>query len=682
MHSEAFVTTVMVVVALLFLASISAVIAARIKFPFTIGLVVVGVLVAFLADDMPEVAHALDAFKLEPVMIMFLFVPILIFESAFSMDVRVMMKNIVPVLTLAGPGLLISTGIIGGLIWLLTPLPLESALIFGCLISATDPVAVIALFKEMGAPKRLTMLMEGESVFNDATAIVTFQIILGVVAIGILDFQTITGGVIDFFVVFFGGLAVGLVIGWLVVQAIPLVGNQPLVHITLTLVSAYGAFIIADHVLATSGIMAVLATGMTIGYYAPTRHRRQVHEYLKLFWEDAAFVANSLIFLMLGLSEKVFLGHAGKNPEGLLYPVLIAIAVVLFSRFVVVFSLVPLVNRWGGIPPVSRGYQTVLAWGGLRGAIAIALAISLPSHFPYRWQIIDFTFGVVLFTLIVNGTTMKYVMDRFGLTKPAPLDALLAAFGQLEAERAALDRLETHRTDPPLDAAVRADHLARQSARVDAARVEFDARLAEAADSRDGRREVLWLQSFAVQRKVYLERAQDGLLTTWASTAAEDDLRQRPIPPRGAVPPTLRLPSHRKSLLRGAARIWALLTGQSARERTQRALALTEESSAAVAAAHRVLSEMGKMADTAHADPEDVADCTRYYEAQSAAAEALYQQVCAAHVAAREAVEHRVMDRLAQDARKDRLEDLAARGDLPETLAEDLRERLGSRGAA
>ena len=508
MHEEAFVTTVIVVVALLLLASVSAVIAHRIRFPYTIGLVVVGVLVAFLADYMPATAHALEDFKLQPVMIMFLFIPILIFESAYSMDARELRRNLVPVLTLAAPGLLLSTALIGGLIWALTPLPFESALIFGCLISATDPVAVIALFKEIGAPKRLVVLMEGESVFNDATAIVTFQIILAVIATGILDVQTISGGVLDFFVVFLGGLVVGTIIGWLVVQAIPLVGDQPLVHITLTLVAAYGAFIIADHYLATSGVMAVLAAGVTIGYYAPTRHRRRVHEYLEMFWEDAAFVANSLIFLMLGFSEKVFLGHAGSNPQGLLYPVLTAIAVVLLVRFAVVFSLVPVLNLTRRrAEPVGRGYQVVLAWGGLRGAIAIALAISLPSHFPYRWQIIDFTFGVTLFTLLVNGTTMQWVMARFGVNKPSPTETYLEAFGRVEAERAAQARIGA--AEDPQDAA-RDTVLADIAARLNAAEASLEAARRDLDEDSAARRALLWTLCFALERRVWLARMGTG----------------------------------------------------------------------------------------------------------------------------------------------------------------------------
>jgi CPA1 family monovalent cation:H+ antiporter len=417
---EAFIGTVMGVVGLLFVAAISAVVMKRLRFPYTVGLVLVGVAVAFLAEDFPTLGESLQHLKFGPAMIMFLFIPILIFESAFNMDVPLLLKNLGPTLILAGPGLLLSTAIVGGLTYYLTALPLGSALIFGCLISATNPVAVIALFKELGAPKPLAVLVEGESVFNDATAIVTFQIVLAVIAAGILDFETVTGGIGSFFVVFFGGLAVGLVFGYALVAAMPVIGEEPLVHITLTLASAYAAFFVADHYLHTSGIMAVLGAGLVVGYYGPVYQKARVQEYLKIFWEDAAFVANSLIFLMLGLSEQVFISHTHQNVGGLLLPTLTAVFVVLFARGVVVYSLIPVVNAFRS-RRVEEKYKVVLAWGGLRGAVAVALAMSLPASFPYRWQIIDFTFGVTLFMLVFNGTTIGWLINRLGLNQESPL---------------------------------------------------------------------------------------------------------------------------------------------------------------------------------------------------------------------------------------------------------------------
>lgn len=172
MEHEAFVTTVMAVMALLFLAAVSAVITKRVRFPYTVGLVVIGVAVAFIADDYPDLAHALDQLKLEPVMIMFLFIPILIFESAFNTDVPLLMRNLVPALTLAGPGLLLSTALIGILLHLLLPLPLESALIFGCLISATDPVAVIALARSL--PKHFSFRWQ---IINFAFGVTLFMLL-------------------------------------------------------------------------------------------------------------------------------------------------------------------------------------------------------------------------------------------------------------------------------------------------------------------------------------------------------------------------------------------------------------------------------------------------------------------------------------------------------------------------
>ncbi|MBT2991037.1 MAG: sodium:proton antiporter [Candidatus Thiodiazotropha sp. (ex Ctena orbiculata)] len=678
MEHEAFVTTVMAVVALLFLAAVSAVITRRIHFPYTIGLVVIGVAVAFIADDYPMLSHALDAFKLEPVMIMFLFIPILIFESAFNMDVPLLMRNLVPSLTLAGPGLLISTALIGTLIHLLTPLPIESALIFGCLISATDPVAVIALFKEVGAPKRLTILMEGESVFNDATAIVTFQIILAVIASGILDVETITGGVVDFFMVFFGGLLVGLLFGWLLVQAIPLIGNQPLVHITLTLVTAYAAFIVADHYLHTSGIMAVLSAGLTIGYYTPTLYKQKVHDYLEMFWEDAAFVANSLIFLMLGLSEKVFIAHTHSNPEGLLYPVLIAIAVVLFVRFLVVNSLVPLLNRVPGTKPIGYPYRMVLSWGGLRGAVAIALAMSLPKHFPYRWQIIDFTFGVTLFTLLVNGTTMSLLIRRLELHKPSPLLAYLSAYGRVEAARNVLARLKAFKPVMPLNDELRAHVTGNHQRELENSEAQLEALRADLAGNRIKRRKLLWLQTFAVQRRTCLRRFEDGLLSRRGQQALETDLKNKHVGIDSETGPMVedqRLPSDRRLGLGLIQNLQRVLPGipYFARFQTRRNDALTEESLAVVAGSAAVIAEMAHLAEFSGADDEDVEECRRYYTHLEQMGRSRLDQLGDAYNGSGVGISERMLQRLVQDARKDVVANLEHTGELPLEVAHELR---------
>jgi len=669
----------MAVVALLFVAAISAVVTRRIRFPYTVGLVVIGVAVAFIADDFPVLAHALDQLKLKPVMIMFLFIPILIFESAFNMDVPVLMRNLVPSLILAGPGLLISTALIGGLIYLLTPLPLESALIFGCLISATDPVAVIALIREVGAPKRLSLLMEGESVFNDATAIVTFQIILVVIASGILDAQTITAGVIDFFTVFFGGLLVGLLFGGMMVRAIPLVGNQPLVHITLTLVTAYGAFIVADHFLEASGIMAVLSAGLTIGYYGPTMYKKRVREYLEMFWEDAAFVANSLIFLMLGLSEKIFLAHTQSNPQGLLYPVLIAIAVVLFARFVVVYTVVPALNRIPGTRPIDHRYRLVLAWGGLRGAVAIALAMSLPKHFPYRWQIIDFAFGVTLFMLLVNGTTMSWLIRRLGLNTPSPLKQYLRCYAQRESVRGVLKRLHAFKPVISLTDQQREQIAEPYRQELQQTETQLQQLRENLAENRVKRRKLLWLQAFAMQRRTYMQRFKDGVLSRHQLQLLELDLKRRNISTDIRRDPVIeddRLPSERRGGI-GIARALQQVLPEIrlfGHYQARRIQALTEETTAVIAASSVVQKNMQHLADFSGADTEDVDHCLRYYQRLEAMSRARLDMLAESWGGSSDAMRERMLGRLAYSARVDVLEDLERSGELPPTLAGQLRE--------
>ena len=192
------------ILVLLLVACLAAIAFKKINFPYTVGLVIVGLVLSFLARNI-EALEVVNTFRLSEEIILFIFVPPLIFESALNMDSRLLLRNLSPVLVLAAPGLLISTAIVGFTLAWLTPLTLGQALLFGSLISATDPVAVIALFKELGAPKQLAILVEGESLFNDATAIVTFNIILGIIAAGVIGTDALQQGASDFLVAFLGG---------------------------------------------------------------------------------------------------------------------------------------------------------------------------------------------------------------------------------------------------------------------------------------------------------------------------------------------------------------------------------------------------------------------------------------------------------------------------------------------
>ncbi len=673
------VGTVTLVIALLFLASVSAVAAKRIRFPFTIGLVIVGLALALLADNVPALAPV-ERLRLTPDMILFVFIPVLIFESALKIDSRLLLKNIGPVLLLAGPGLIVSTFIVGLLITLLTPLPLGPALLFGGLISATDPVAVIALFKEVGAPSRLSMLVEGESVFNDATAIVVFQILLGIVAAGAVDGWSIFFGAGQFVYVFCGGLLVGMLLGYAMIRAIGFVRDFPVIQVVLTSVVAYAAFILADHVLGVSGVMGVVGAGLVVGWFGKTRFTPEVKEYLNLFWEYAVFVANSLIFLLVGLSEAEFLGRV-RNNGTVIVCVLAAIAAVLVARGLMIFGLLPLYNRLPRTQPVDRRYQTVLFWGGLRGAVAFALALSVATDFAYRELIIDMTFGVALFTLLVSGPTMPGLLARLGLDRIPLVHRMLRDHARAALERAALERLKEFQfpgsVPPQLEAEVRARHEqalenARKNIRWLRDEPEYDSAT---------RRRTFWTGAFAVERRTYRLRQQNALLSEaslreleHALECKQGDLRRGDPPAPIVAVPTVDLWCEER-----VRTVIARLLPRSAYARAHRRklIASTYEQDAAfVSAAGHVLDELDRLAELTDAGAETVAACRKYYEDGRDSAHMRLQTLAEDAAEAVAAVQRRILERTALDRELDALERMRTCGDIGEDMSRELRHAL------
>jgi len=407
---------IMGLVFLLLLAACSALIFKKIKFPYTIGLVIVGILFAFLIKNVQSLG-AVNDIQLTQDIILYLILPTLIFDAAVNIDSRLLIKELVPVLILAAPGLLISTLIVGFFMNLLTPLNLGIAMLFGALISATDPVAVIALFKDVGAPKRLTLLVDGESLFNDATAIVVFNIIMAIIVSGVsLNMLTTVNAIVSFIVVFVGGVLVGMIIAMIIVRLINIAPNEPLILIAFTTVTAYTAFIVSQYYLGLSGVMSTLGAGIVISWNAQTKFSPDIKEYIKNFWEYASFVANSYIFLLLGVVECRLLFEKGPSLN-FIYYIIIAIVVVTVARMVVVYGLVPILKFLPRQQLINKKYQTVIFWGGLRGAVPLALVLSLKADMPYRQLIIELTLGVVLFTLLVQGTTTQKLISLLKLNQ-------------------------------------------------------------------------------------------------------------------------------------------------------------------------------------------------------------------------------------------------------------------------
>ncbi len=426
------------IVALLIIAVATLALSKKLRLPSTVILVIMGIALAQLTGSAGYSVPILQELKISPDLILYVFLPALIFDSALHLNPSSLRHNLAPILALAVPGLLLSTGLIGLIVWAATPLPLSGALLLGAILSATDPVAVVSLFRQLGAPERLTTLVEGESLFNDATAIVLARILIGVIAAGTLSGETVATGIIDFFILFFGGLLVGAALGFVVAFVIGLVESDPLIEIPLTTTLAYLSFLVAERHFEVSGVMATVGAGLVIGGWGRIKISPSVHRYLENFWGQMAFVANALIFLMLGLrvESQILWNSLDQLPW--------VILAMLVSRAVIIYGMTPWVSRLRGGKPLKLAYQTVMFWGGLRGAIAIALVLSLPQ-LPYAETLVALVMGAVLFSLLVQGLTIEPLVKWLRLDQPHLIDRIVKLERDMETGRRAFERIQTIR---------------------------------------------------------------------------------------------------------------------------------------------------------------------------------------------------------------------------------------------
>ena len=438
MTSETIIIAVELFVLLLAIAIIVGFLARRWRLPYTVGLVLVGGLMVVgtallrqFGGDSPAIAALLElldtVLNLEDDLlreiILGLLVPPLIFEAAFHLRFKNLLENWRPILLFAVPGVIITTFLVAGAITWGTGIPFATTVVFGALIAATDPVAVISLFRSMGVPKRVQVLMEGESLFNDGTAIVVFGIALSVAKGGSF---TLVSGVLDFLLIAGGGVLIGIAAGGIASRLIARTQDY-LLETALTLVLAYGAYFLAESV-HVSGVLAVVLAGLISGNRGPHSMTPSARIVVANFWELLAFVANSLVFLLIGLAVRpeLLLG----NSLGILYAILAVVA----ARAIVIYGFSAVLRE------IPLKWQVILHWGGLRGAISLALALGLGAGFA---DIKSMAFGVVLFTLLVQGLTMGPLVRRLRLGIRNPVrEAYNLQQARAVAIQAAVDRVE------------------------------------------------------------------------------------------------------------------------------------------------------------------------------------------------------------------------------------------------
>jgi monovalent cation:H+ antiporter, CPA1 family len=392
-------------VSLLVVSILVAIIARRLSLPYTVGLVLTGIALAL--------AHFRTTPPLTHDFIFDVVLPPLLFEAALHIRWHELKRDMLPVLTLSVLGVVVSALVVAaGMVWLLN-WPAAPAAAFGVLIAATDPVAVIAMFKDTGIKGRMRMLVEGESLFNDGVAAVLFALVLTWASSASSATAPSAASVALSLTLATGG---AIAIGLAVAAVTLLIAGRTTDHLAetmLTTVAAYGSFLLAEQ-LHCSGVLATVAAGLLTGNTAVQGDARwkilsdEGREFLVAFWEFGAFAANSFVFLMIGMA-------VARIPFAVLgMPALvISIGLVLAGRLLTVYPLCMLF--WGSRWAISLREQHVIGWAGLRGALALALALALPPSMPYHNEILVAAFGVVVFSIIVQGLTMKPLLRGLGL---------------------------------------------------------------------------------------------------------------------------------------------------------------------------------------------------------------------------------------------------------------------------
>ncbi|MEM1352342.1 MAG: cation:proton antiporter [Pseudomonadota bacterium] len=522
------IVLVTTIVATLFVViGLSEPLAAKVGLPFSVILAVLGALIGTgalffyqtdLTDAFNPVAEAILGFPIKSNIFLYLFLPTLLFQATLGMNIRRMLDDWVPILVMAVVAVLVATLSVGYALSTVSALPLVACLLLGAIVSTTDPSAVVGIFRSIAAPQRLGRIIEGESLLNDAAAVALFGLFMGFVMVGVPD-PTLQDALKDFPTL----LAGGALTGWLIARAglllMALFEDFELAQISISVALPYLAYIGAEQTVGASGVIAVVAAGLTLNLAAPGRLTPQAWARLSEIWDVLAYWAGALIFILAAILIPRFLSDLRIGDVALLGVVILA---AFAARAAILFGLLPLLTYLRASPRIENPYRVAMLWGGLRGAVTLALALAVTENVrvPDEVQRIVgiLATGFVLFTLLVQGTTLRMVIRYLGLDRLSPLDEALSqqvVAVALQTVREDLARSnENYELDPDI---VRAEA------------VNFGTRLNEAVqraehaqDTLDQGKITLGLISIAgAERDIVLRHMRDRSLST---RLAEDAL--------------------------------------------------------------------------------------------------------------------------------------------------------------
>ncbi len=429
------ISLVGIVAALFIVISLSEPLADWSRLPYTVVLAILGTLIGTGALYLVQhgqlvfsAASAVDGFEFSIRANVFLYVllPTLLFQVSLGLNLRRMAEDWVPILVMAVVAVVVATFAIGLALQPFTTLPLVACLLLGSIVATTDPSAVVSIFRNIAAPLRLTRIVEGESLLNDAAAIALFGFFLTYVMQGVPN-PTLQDALVGFPILIFGGIGTGWFFGRVSLGILSWLGRYPLAQISLSVALPYVTYLVADQMLGVSGVIAVVMAGMTLNFLGPGRMSPVNWTNLREVWDILAHWAGALIFLLAALLVPRLLGDVRLYDLFLIGVVIVAATV---ARLFMLYIILPLLTMFRLSPRVDRPYRMAIMWGGLRGAVTLALALAVSENFrvpaDVKREVGILATGFTLFTLFVQGTTLRKVISLLGLDKLAPIDRALS----------------------------------------------------------------------------------------------------------------------------------------------------------------------------------------------------------------------------------------------------------------
>lgn len=429
------VTIITVVVSLFVIIGLAEPLAARLRLPYTVILAVLGIMIGasatfFLHTDLTDalnpVAEAILGLPIRSNIFLYLFLPTLLFQATLGMNLRRMLDDWVPILVLAVVAVVVATLSVGYALSWASALPLAACLLIGAIVSTTDPSAVVSIFRSISAPRRLARIIEGESLLNDAAAIALFGLFMGFVTLGMPD-PTLSDAMARFPLLIFGGAITGWLIARAAVWLMALFARYDRAQISISVALPYLAYIGAEQSVGASGVVAVVAAGLTLNLMGPGRLPPAAWANLCEVWDLLAHWAGALIFILAALLIPRLLEEVRLSDFILLGVVILSATA---ARAAILFGFMPLLSFLRLSPVVERPYRTAILWGGLRGAVTLALALAVTESVRIPLELKRLVgilaTGYTLFTLIVQGTTLRMVIGWLGLDRLSPLDEALS----------------------------------------------------------------------------------------------------------------------------------------------------------------------------------------------------------------------------------------------------------------